>query len=151
MKVIKLTQGKKAFVDDGMHGLLSQYKWYARTDGVRWYATRMIPSLTDKKRDNLQMHHLVVGYPMEGFKPDHINGNGLDNRKDNLRIVSNRINCLNNSKMRSGKKTSRYPGVSWDKRRNKWIAQAYINGLHRNLGRYQNEEDAFSAYRSQFS
>lgn len=75
---------------------------------------------------------------------DHINGNTLDNRKQNLRICSQQQNTMNNSNIRSNN-TSGYKGVTWDKSKNKWTAQITVNYKNIHLGRYDKIEDAIKA------
>lgn len=74
---------------------------------------------------------------------DHINHNRMDNRIENLRIVSSLENKRNAS-MRSDNKSG-FTGVSWDKGKCKWRAVASINGKYIMLGRYENLQDAISA------
>jgi hypothetical protein len=72
---------------------------------------------------------------------DHLNRNKLDNRFENLRDVTNYTNCLNRNPERS------LPtGVTWDKRNKKWLAQTYIGGVAKNLGRYSSVQLAERAY-----
>ena len=68
---------------------------------------------------------------------DHINGNPLDNRIENLRCITNQENCFN---------YTRAKGYHWDKSRNKWQAKITLNGKTIHLGRFVNEDDAHSAY-----
>lgn len=76
---------------------------------------------------------------------DHVNGNRADNRIKNLREVTHVENCRNKS-ARSGF-SSKYPGVSWIKRRQKWQAQIRIDGRLRHIGEFEDELKAASAYR----
>lgn len=75
---------------------------------------------------------------------DHIDGNPLNNKKENLRICSNK----ENSKSQSIRKrnTSGYKGVTWDKQRSKWKAQITINYKHKSLGFFNSKEDAALCY-----
>ena len=73
---------------------------------------------------------------------DHINEDKSDNRLCNLQIISNRAN-INKSKRKG---SSRYRGVSYYSKLNKWRAKAYINGKHRHLGYFNSEEEASNAY-----
>ena len=76
---------------------------------------------------------------------DHINGNGLDNRKANLRLATGTQNGYNRRKTR--KRTwSKYKGVTFDKRRKKWEGKIVINGRKQHLGSFTNELDAGRAY-----
>lgn len=73
---------------------------------------------------------------------DHINGNTLDNRKKNLRVVSIRTNTNN----RHVEQSSNYPGVHYDKERDKWRAGIIINGERVELKRHETELEAKEAY-----
>jgi len=75
---------------------------------------------------------------------DHINGNGLDNRKENLRFCTVSQNMFNRKKAFNS--TSRYYGVSFDKHSKKWRSQIHTNGKSITFGRYDNEVDAAKAY-----
>lgn len=75
---------------------------------------------------------------------DHINNNKLDNRVENLQIVTNRFNTSKDIK----NKTSKYTGVSWEKRRSKWVVRIRINQKYLHLGYFLNEEDANLAYQN---
>lgn len=140
MKEISLTQGKSALVDDRDAYLLA-WKWYF--DNTVGYAKRNFRNQDGKQR-KMRMHHMIIGFPLNGFQVDHINGNRLDNRRCNLRIVSHRENSHNSKCHRNGTKSSRFIGVSLD--RNKWVAQISINGKRKNLGRYSTEEEAVDVY-----
>jgi len=73
---------------------------------------------------------------------NHIDFNKANNRVENLEIVTQR----ENSNQKHLKSTSKYIGVSWSESRNKWVALIYLNGKHKNLGRFINELDASEAY-----
>lgn len=100
-------------------------------------------------RMHLYMHRLIAGAEPDE-QVDHINGNGLDNRKANLRRCSRSQNAANSGKKRrKSPATSRYKGVYWDKSRNKWTAQIVKfegAGRLRYLGRFATEEEAARAY-----
>lgn len=87
--------------------------------------------------------HRVIMTPPENRVVDHINGNPLDNRRSNLRICTSAENSRNLK--RQSNNTSGFPGVSWDKSRNKWAAKIRFNYKHINLGRYVNLSDAVKA------
>jgi hypothetical protein len=155
---IKLTQGKFAIVDPEDYVWLSQYKWYARKSGQVYYAGRSF-NISGKKF-NPQMHRLIMEhviaseakqsknavrttqYAVRNKLPDnllidHINNNGLDNRKINLRIVTQRQNCWN-SRAKFASRSSRYKGVSWCSRMRKWVSKikAYDTAAKRHRGAY---------------
>jgi hypothetical protein len=136
MKEIPLTQGKIAIVDDEEYELFIKYKWcvgggYARrNDSFKG------------KRITLQMHRVITNCPM-GFEVDHIDGDKLNNRKDNLRVVNHRGNMQNRHVVSD---TSSFPGVSYDVSRQKWRAVLHIGGVQKQCGRYDEERNAAQAY-----
>ena len=137
---IQLSQGKFAIVDDEDYEWLSQWKWCAYRRGCNIYAARMGKKLKGKQ-ETIHMHIEIIG-KKEGFVTDHINGNGLDNRRENLRHVTRRQNQQN----RHNETTSKYPGVSWAKRDRMWTSNIFINGRLKHLGYFNNEADAYNAY-----
>ena len=78
--------------------------------------------------------------PKEGEVVDHINGDRSDNRRKNLRITTQQNNLLN--KALSTRNTSGISGVSFDKSRNKWVAEIKLNNVKCYLGRYNEKADA---------
>lgn len=140
MKEIKLTGGYITIVDDEDYEKFSCYK-YQRTK--KGYATRHCYT-SDGRRTTIQIHREIMNAP-KGMQVDHINHNKLDNRKCNLRLVTNQQNKFN-SKKPSHAKTSKYKGVSWRKLTGLWIAQIRVNGKDEILGRYDSEETAAVAY-----
>lgn len=97
MPLIPLTQGKYAIVDDSDYALLNQWKWYYRSG----YAVRT--------SENIRMHRFILNAP-KGFEVDHINGNGLDNRRCNIRIVTKQQNQWNRGPYKCNK--TGFKGVS---------------------------------------
>jgi hypothetical protein len=136
MKKIPLTQGQVAIVDDSDYELLSQHKWYAHKSGKTFYAERFFQKKT------YSMHRIIMKVPSEK-EVDHKNGNGLDNRKDNLRLCTRAENCRNK---RSTNKSSRYLGVSWNAKDKRFRAQTEKDGIRYYLGQFMNEEDAAKTY-----
>ena len=90
------------------------------------------------------MHRVIMNEP-KGLLVDHINHNGLDNRKANLRAVTKWQNAQNRRKTRR-KTTSKYKGVSWNKRDKRWVAELRANDVCMNLGSFKNEVEAAVAY-----
>ena len=78
---------------------------------------------------------------------DHINNNPLDNSIKNLQIISTRENC---SKDKINK-SSKYTGVTWSKKCNKWLASIRISDKRKHLGSFSNEYDAHLAYQKALS
>ena len=135
---IGLTQGKYTIVDPERYEELAKHKWFAKRCDRRFYAVGW------DKNKNLNMHQVIMG-SAEGKVIDHINHNGLDNRRANLRFVTTRQNSWNKRKNR-GNYSSRYKGVAWSKSRKKWRTRITWNGRWIFLGYFDDEEAAAMAY-----
>jgi len=143
MKMIDLTQGKVSLVDDEDYKLVSRYKWYVSPEGGTYYAARSVR----KKgcRVTIKMHRLILGLkPGDGKHVDHINHDGLNNRRSNLRIVTHQQNHFNMIPKKGG--YSRFKGVCWCKLNKRWISQIMYNYKNYNLGYFDSENDAAKAY-----
>ena len=143
MKEIALTQGKTALVDDEDYEQLNRFNWCISRAGKLFYAMRNSPRIKGK-RHRIYMHHVVIGTPPTGLQVDHENGMGVDNRKENLRFVTRRQNTQNKQNI---KKSSKYPGVYWNKNEKKWRAHITIKGKSKHLGYFTDEKEAFEAYK----
>lgn len=148
MKEISLTRGQVTIVDDEDYEYLNQWKWTADFDlhTKSYYAIRKQRSTKlNQKQKFIRMHRLIMNAP-KGKVVDHINHDTLDNRKENLRIVSIRQN-MQNKKIKG---ISKYRGVHWDKKANKWRASISINNKTKELGRFEGtlkgEREAAKAY-----
>lgn len=144
VKRIPLTQGKFAIVDDADYEYLMQWKWYAVKDKNTYYAMRnqrISESGTRARRTTILMHRAIMKV-QTGLQIDHINHNGLDNRKANMRICTNKENHYNQLSQRN--KTSKYRGVSRDK--NRWRADIQRDKNKLYLGSYVSEIKAALAY-----
>lgn len=142
MKEIQLTQGKVTLVDDDVYEELNKFKWYAHLKRNVFYAQRAILNINGKQK-TIYIHHEIIGMPPNGFETDHRDGDGLRNLRSNLRHVTSRQNSQNRKHL---KKTSKYPGVSWNKAAGKWRAQIYINKKQTFLGCFADETEAFEVY-----
>ena len=141
MRVIELTQGKVAQVDDEDYLALSAHNWFAVQDkkGV-WYAKRNVP-LAGGKQTTIRMHVQITG--KTGC--DHEDGDGLNNQRYNLRNASVSQNAMNRRKpQRSKPSTSQYKGVC--KKGSKWIAQIAIDKRPKHGGCYETEFEAAQRY-----
>ena len=96
-------------------------------------------------KQHIRMMHTYIKRPKKGYVIDHINNNGLDNRKCNLRYATHSQNMANRCK-RTKSTTSKFVGVSFDKNNHKWIAHIRHNKVRYTLGRFITEIDAAKAY-----
>ncbi len=142
MKRIPLTKGKFALVDDEDYKWLNQWKWHAFKQKTTncWYARRIIN--TYEERFSLGMHRDILK-PKKENDCDHIDGNGLNNRRSNLRECTRSQNSQNQV---STCGSSKYKGVCWDKDKKKWLASIYWKGKNVYLARTNNEEDSAIYY-----
>ena len=140
---IPLTQGKYAIVDPEDYTRLSIHKWHLVRSPRSDYASRSV-TIGYRRQRHVQMHRVIMN-ARPGQFIDHINHNGLDNRKANLRFASNAQNSWNKRKQR-GNHSSKYKGVSFFKREKKWTARIQANGKKIFLGMFKNEIDAAKAY-----
>lgn len=144
MKKIPLSQNKFALIDNGDYDALSNHKWYASKDRNSWYATRKIRIAS--KKITVRMHRVILGLKcFDGKEVDHIDGNGLNNQRSNLRTCTNQQNHFNQRPQKK-KKSSRFKGVYRHKEVKKWSSQIKINGRKINLGCFIKEVDAAKAY-----
>lgn len=143
---IGLTQGKYTVVDLEDYEQLGRYKWHASRSKYGIYAVRKFWTKEGSgvKQKSVSMHQVIMG-SAEGKVIDHINHNGLDNRRANLRFVTMQQNSWNKRKNR-GNYSSRYKGVAWSKSRKKWRTRITWNGRWIFLGYFEDEEAAAMAY-----
>ena len=147
MKTIPLTQGMWATVDDEDYNLLAAHRWHALKDvcknRVVWYAVRNGPR-GHSKRQLLRMHREILSITNPKTPVDHANGNGLDNRRENLRKATSPQN--NQNRHKAPGHSSRFKGVAWHKSADKWQAYIQIDRRLKSLGRFSDEETAAKAY-----
>lgn len=139
MKRIKLTQNKFALVDDEDYKRLDQYSWYCvKVRERHQYAYTTI------KGKAIHMASMIMK-PSNKYQVIHLDKNGLNNQKYNLKIAS--ITQRNRSRVKQeSESSSRYKGVSYDKSTGKWRSRILINYKTIYLGRYNNELEAAQAY-----
>ena len=142
MKKIPLTQNKFAIVDDEDYEFLSQWKWYYKNG----YAIRAINcgKINNKIKIKTIMMHRVILKTSKEKHTDHINWDGLDNRKCNLRECTHSENHMNIRKKEGC--TSKYIGVYWHKLGKKWISFIRVKGKKKYLGLFKLEKQAAEAY-----
>jgi len=145
-KTILLTQGKSTIVDSKDFNYLNQFKWYFMGNGRSNYAVRSHCS-KNGKHSTIFMHRVILerqGIKLEGMETDHINRNGLDNRRENLRMVTVSQNQQNSTKKINNK--SGYKGIVFRSDVKKWRAQIGIDGKPQSLGYFKDKIQAAIVY-----
>jgi len=140
---IPLTQGQYAIVDPDDFERLNKHKWHANKARTTYYAVRRIHVGTGKWK-HVKMHRDILN-PPDKLYVDHINHNGLDNRKANLRTATHRQNCYNRVHFKENP-SSKYKGVSFKNKTEKWNAQIRYKGRSRFIGSFDDEVEAAKAY-----
>jgi len=144
MKTIPLTQGKVALVDDADYEWLSKHKWYAYKSRNNFYAARNVYK-NGKWIRLIHMHRAILNLkPGDKRQCDHQKHNGLDNRRDMIRICTNTQNQYNQSPQKNCSST--FKGVTWEKNANKWRARIQVSGKDISLGYFHIEAEAAKAY-----
>ena len=131
--------GLFALVDTEDVERIQSFKWSPRVIKRRIYARRYWRE--GPKVISLELHTEIMGTPPPGFVIDHINGDGLDNRKSNLRFATHQQNHWNKN-MKRGK----YKGVSYVKEIGLWQARIRFNGVDVHLGYHTSDLDAARAH-----
>ncbi len=141
MKLIPLTKGLFAKVDEEDFEYLSQFKWQVMRCSTSLYASRHLRGAgVDTK---ILMHREILN-PQKGLVVDHINYDGLDNRRSNMRICTKSGN--NKNRRKAANCTSQYLGVYFHRHTKKWMAQSNWMRKHIYIGIYNTEEEAAMAY-----
>lgn len=130
MKKIKLTQGKYTIVDNDDYKNISIFNWSLLNNK---YAYRIV------KNKGILMHRFIMNAP-KGKDVDHINHNGLDNRRCNLRICTHSENLANRTNKEKLK------GVYFRPKKNAWVSSIKINNKYVYLGYFKNKIEAAMAY-----
>lgn len=151
MKELKLTNGKKALVDEEDYEKLIKFRWHERKVINTSYAYRA-SSVNEQRNLNypkcIHLHRQILNIITDKEKfVDHIDCNGLNNLKSNIRICTKKENHQRaNYNLTSRKKTSKYRGVSFMKNLGKFKAEISINGKNKHLGLFLTEKEAALAY-----
>ncbi len=142
---ISLPGGEEAIIDASDADKCALHTWYclriSRSSTV--YVQAPIRS-SKQKWSTLLLHHLILGRPPKGKEVDHVNGNGLDNRKVNLRFCSRSQNMANQPSRMS--KTVGFKGVRCRGKRSRWMACIWHKGRYKYLGTFGNKDEAALAY-----
>lgn len=118
---------------------VQQYKDKTRAGGSKIYAKAAISGAQ-------KTLHRYLLKPLSTQNVDHINGNTLDNRRENLRLATKQQNAANRPKDRVKGATSKYKGVYFNKQTSSWCARIYVNGKGYHIGLFDTEGEAAAAY-----
>ena len=132
--MIITVSGKQVIIDDEMVDKIEGYNWYLHP--VKSGQT-YLRGYRGSRCDGLFYLHRIITDADKNSEVDHINGNGLDNRLDNLRVADRTINNLNRSNVR---------GCYFEPRTNTWRAEICFRGIRHRLGRFKIQAEAIAAY-----
>lgn len=143
MAKLYLTNGTAVLVDDEDLERLLPYKWaeHRTTDHLTSYARAEV----NGKKDRRLMHRMILDAP-RGSDIDHINGDGLDNRKVNLRLATRSQNMHNQRNRRNN--TSGFKGVTLDSRNGRWRGRVMLERRSVSLGYFATKEEAAAVVRA---
>lgn len=149
MKTVELSKGQWATVDDEDFERVNALVWHAITGKAgNFYARHTFPRMNGIRK-SIYLHRFVLNIEDDDVrKVDHKNGDGLDNRSENLRIVSNRENCRNKHRLRSNNESG-YRCVHKMKKDTPKPFWSYIklsNGKRKYLGSFVTAEEAAKAF-----
>jgi len=145
MKQISLTKGYVALVDDeDFERVIAVGAWRADVHYRKNGTVRTVYAVSGEKKTYL--HRLIMGVTNPKTEVDHHDHDGLNCQKYNLRVCGRSQNESNSRKWAVSTTSSRFKGVSWDKRCGKWQAGIVIGWRRKHLGRFTSEEAAARAY-----
>ena len=144
---VALTGGYEAIIDAADVDMVSAWSWFAkaekRGDGsIRTVYAARKETIGARKQRDVPMHRVICGTP-SGYETDHKDGNGLNNRRANLRTATKSQNMHNRGKSCNNK--SGFKGV-YAHTEDKWRAQITLTGKKKHLGLFESAEEAAAAY-----
>ena len=126
--------GMFALIDNEDYKYIISIRWNPSKNGNTFYAA---------SKNGILMHRTILN-PPPGMEPDHIDHNGLNNQRANLRICTHSQNLANQLIKKFG--TSKFRGVSWNKQRKKWVAQITKEQKDYHIGCFNDEIVAAKEY-----
>ena len=151
MRRLTLTKGKQALLDDEDYDLVADLNWYASEHSHTWYAARHVRWSDERgrpKKSIVYLHRFIMK-PAAHLEVVHRNGDGLDNRRDNLFVGTRQeANALRSANYKK-KEGSTYRGVyraPAEKSSRPWYAAITVDGKTMHLGRFVTELAAARAY-----
>lgn len=141
---LELTQDQTCLIDAYDYDLVKEYRWFYNKPKNSNSGYVLTNIRIDGKQKILKMHRLLMSFPDKSLDIDHINRNGCDNRRCNLRICTHQENQMNTSKQKNNK--SNYKGVYFHKRDKKYISSIRFNKKLIHLGYFEDPIEAAKAY-----
>ncbi len=137
----------EVLIDDEDYDKIKHFVWNAKLSGNgKFYIQHVSKGPRPiQKSKTFYLHRLIMGSP-KGFDIDHINGNPLDNRKENLRICTRSQNTMNSGKPKTN--TSGYKGVHLSKKHGSYAAAITVNKKIIYLGSFKTAEEAYEVYKA---
>lgn len=142
-RLIPLTNNQYAMIDEEDFEKVNRISWHVRK-GPKPYARGSIWNKKLKKNRLVYMHRYILDVLDTEDEIDHIDGNGLNNQRSNLRFCTKSQN--NHNVPKKPNSLSKYKGVTYQKDRKKWAAMITVNYKSIFLGRFRTESDAAHAY-----
>jgi len=156
MKEIQLTQGKVALVDDDDYEMVNSIRWRSlerkRNSGISCYYANGYVGTINGKIKSILMHRLIIRNIPIGYEIDHIDRNGLNNQKSNLRICTSSQN--NHNRIKSPNKSSIYKGITYLTRKNRvkrYLCRIFVDGESITIGCFKTEIEAAIAYNKEIA
>jgi hypothetical protein len=133
----------KILVDDEDYEFVVQWKWSLKVGGNTFYAHRK-----DKDNKEIKLHRVLLKLEDPNVVVDHVDGNGLNNQKSNLRACEHTNNKRNRriDNKQTLSSTSKYKGVCWRSDTEKWSAQLHLDGKKVHLGSFPKNCEIIGAY-----
>lgn len=141
-RIIRLPGGGMVLVDQEDFDMALGYKWHRHKGRYTSYARANAPMINGKKENSIYLHRKIMNAPA-GTEVDHINGDGLDCRRSNMRILSRMGNALNSRVPKNS--TTGIKGVTWSKNAGKWMAKIKLNRRQTYLGYFTSMKKAHEA------
>lgn len=144
IREIQLTKGETAIVDADDYDRVSIYRWHVSRNSRIHYARRSGVDPKTGKKTTQYLHRFILDYHGQS-QIDHIDNDGLNCRKYNLRVATVSQNQMNRYS-RNKNNTSGYKGISWHAGAGRWRARVHINGRRKHIGFFGSPEAAAKAY-----
>lgn len=142
-RTIALSGGHVLIVDEADYPLAASRVWHPQ-QGKAGSHYAAVTRTVNGRQVKCYLHREIVG-ASRGQRVDHVNGNGLDNRRENLRLCSNADN-MRNMRVSQARGSSRFKGVSWFVRHELWRAYIVVDYKQIHLGYFKSEHEAAEAY-----